>query len=303
MTLIDAVVCVDLGKSRCRVSLRQNGEASETVVGEGLPGLAATGAVASTVETIEALRARLGPGPAPTAVGVGAAGALTAPAAAARLARLLAMRTGARAAVTSDIVTAHVGAFDGAPGVCLVVGTGAVAFAVAADGSTTRHDGLGPAIGDFGSGAWIGREGLRAAAMAEAGSAPATGLADRIPRAGETAAAVAGAADAGARLARLAPTVLAAAEAEDPIAAAIVARALDHLAATAQAATVSARSPRTSVVGGLTGSTWFRERLENALAARSLIWSTPIGDALEGARIVATRTDLPHEGVIHRVRP
>ncbi|WP_419993170.1 BadF/BadG/BcrA/BcrD ATPase family protein [Streptomyces boninensis] len=80
-----------------------------------------------------------------------------------------------RVLVTEDAVTAHLGAFGGAPGVVVSAGTGAVALW--SDGRRcVRVDGLGPILGDHGSGADIGRAGLRAAMAAVEGRGPATSL-------------------------------------------------------------------------------------------------------------------------------
>ena len=67
-------------------------------------------------------------------------------------------------AVSSDAVTAHLGALGPGPGATLAVGTGAVAVACDDVGRWHLADGIGPHVGDNGSGAWIGRRGLDAAA-------------------------------------------------------------------------------------------------------------------------------------------
>ena len=298
MSTEDAVVCVDLGKSRCRVVLR--GPHGDIAAGtrDGLPGLAVADAPERTARVLQSLLAEVAPGTAPTSFGIGAAGALTSPRGADELARLLAVTYSVPVAVASDIVTAHVGAFDGAPGVCLVAGTGAVALGVAVDGSTARFDGLGLLAGDVGSGAWIGRAGLRAAELAAAGAAAPTRLVDLISSADETAPASDG--HTAAHLARYAPAVLAAAEDGDTTALAIVTAAVTELAATAQAAALATDQRDVSVLGGLTGSELFSSALTTALSARELNRRMPAGTALDGARIIATRHDLPLKGLIHR---
>jgi N-acetylglucosamine kinase-like BadF-type ATPase len=67
-------------------------------------------------------------------------------------------------AVSSDAVTAHLGALGPGPGATLAVGTGAVAVACDDVGRWHLADGMGPHVGDNGGGAWIGRRGLDAAA-------------------------------------------------------------------------------------------------------------------------------------------
>ncbi|WP_157236644.1 BadF/BadG/BcrA/BcrD ATPase family protein [Promicromonospora sukumoe] len=69
-------------------------------------------------------------------------------------------------AVSSDAVTAHLGALGTGSGATLAVGTGAVAVACDDIGRWHLADGMGPHVGDNGGGAWIGRRGLDAAARA-----------------------------------------------------------------------------------------------------------------------------------------
>lgn len=73
-----------------------------------------------------------------------------------------------RPRVVPDFEIAHAAAFGAGPGVLLVASTGAVAYARGAGGEERRAGGLGPLLGDEGSGFWIGRtasrdEALRAA--------------------------------------------------------------------------------------------------------------------------------------------
>lgn len=72
-------------------------------------------------------------------------------------------------AVSSDAVTAHLGALGSGPGATLAVGTGAVAVACDDVGRWHLADGMGPHVGDNGGGAWIGRRGLDAAARSTDG--------------------------------------------------------------------------------------------------------------------------------------
>lgn len=66
-----------------------------------------------------------------------------------------------RVKVAPDFEIAHLAAFGRGPGVLLVASTGSVAFARGADGRTKRAGGLGPLLGDEGSGFWLGREAVR----------------------------------------------------------------------------------------------------------------------------------------------
>jgi glucosamine kinase len=54
------------------------------------------------------------------------------------------------------------GAFHGGPGILIIAGTGSNVLGRAADGAMYHAGGWGPALGDEGSGFWIGQEALRA---------------------------------------------------------------------------------------------------------------------------------------------
>lgn len=78
--------------------------------------------------------------------------------------------------VDEDAAAAQVGAFDGAAGVVCIAGTGANCFGVNDYGERARADGLGPLLGDRGSGYWIGEATLRAICGASEGTGPSTPL-------------------------------------------------------------------------------------------------------------------------------
>src|ERR1700727_1252683 len=69
------------------------------------------------------------------------------------------------------------GAFRGGPGILIIAGTGSNVIGRAADGAMYHAGGWGPALGDEGSGFWIGQEALRAAFWAKDRSVPTTLLA------------------------------------------------------------------------------------------------------------------------------
>lgn len=290
-------VAIDLGKSQCRVA---SGTGTERVArtGLGAPGLAARdgvdAAVGAILPLLQQFRLPI------ELLGVGAAGAWAAPDAAADLARRLAAETGARVAVTSDVVTAHIGALEGATGVLLIAGTGAAALGV--DDDVRLVDGWGPEIGDFGSGSWLGREALRAALRATSGLGPQTRLVSDIGgpigAPSDIPAWLAQDGPVARRLATLAPLVLDAAAAEDPAATAIAAEAVRLLTASAVAA--AGRTVDVVVHGGLTDHRWFRQALEAALRAAGRRVVPAVGDALDGALLLTRRSDLPHERFVHR---
>ncbi|WP_136055278.1 BadF/BadG/BcrA/BcrD ATPase family protein [Microbacterium sp. K24] len=292
------VLAVDLGKSRCRV-VRDTGDRVERD-GIGAPGLAAAGGVSAARDAILPLLSDLDLSSV-AAIGVGAAGAWTAPVAASELARLLAAETGLATVVTSDVVTAHIGALGGREGVLLIAGTGAAALGVDADGARLI-DGWGPELGDFGSGSWLGREALRAVMRVSEGLTADTALTEVLTGPVGTAADIGGwlAQDGSLprRLATLAPFVLDAAETGDPTAAAIAAEAVRLLTATAVGA--STRTSEVALHGGLTDHAWFRTALEASLRTAHRRVVSAHGDALDGALLLARRHDLPHERFAHR---
>lgn len=297
MPIEPMTAAVDLGKTRCRVAMiSADGRTVRTDA--GTPGLAASDGIAAALGAILPLLAkweRAG------SIGVGAAGAWAAPDAATALARTLADATGAHVAVTSDVVSAHAGALQGAPGTLLIAGTGAAALGVDADG-VRLVDGWGPDLGDLGSGSWIGREGVRATLRARDALGPSTMLSDalraHIAPAADPITWLASDIPTARQLATVAPLVLDAAAAGDAVALQIAADAVRLLAASAVAA--SDRALDVAVHGGLTDHLWFRAELERALtdAGRTIV--PAVGDALDGAALLARRDDMPHERYVHR---
>lgn len=308
------VLAVDLGKSRCRAVITDP-RAQTVHDGIGAPGLAAAGGVEAALRAIRPGIAAARGGSAaragsPDAIAVGAAGAWAAPEAAAELARRLATEAAVPAVVMSDVVSAHAGALNGGEGVLLIAGTGAVALGVG-DGRAALVDGWGPELGDLGSGSWLGREALRAVLRASVGLGAETALGEALSEpVGDASAVQRWLSEEGAlarRLATLAPYLLDAASAGDPVASQIGAEAVRLLTASA----VAASAPRTTIAsaaterivalhGGLTHHEWFRERLAASLDAAGLTVTASAGDALDGARLLAGRSDLPHERFVHR---
>lgn len=310
-----AVVAVDLGKSRCRAVVFESiGDAPNRIGsgarrplydGVGAPGLASSGGAYSALEAILPLRANLDQPIA--AVSIGAAGAWTAPAAASELARRLGSELRVPVVVTSDVVSAHAGALGGASGVLLIAGTGAAALGIGGDDAIDADgarlvDGWGPELGDLGSGSWLGREALRAVLRASVDLGPSTVLTDAVKTPVGAPSAIpawlASTAPLARRLATLAPLVLDAAEAGDRIAGEIVAEGIRLLVASAVAAGPASRP--VALHGGLTGHIWFRTGLDDALRSAGRDVVLPAGDALDGALLLAERTDLPHERFVHR---
>jgi glucosamine kinase len=150
-----------------------------------------------------------------------------------------------RVFVTHDGAIALQAAFGEGAGIVLIAGTGSIAWGRLPGGETVRAGGLGPALGDQGSGYDVGRAGLRAVGLALEGMGPRTALAERLLRrlhlgGVDDLTAWTGAAPVQA-VAALAPDVLAAAEEGDAVAAALADAGADALAH--HVATVAARFP------------------------------------------------------------
>ncbi|MEV5987056.1 BadF/BadG/BcrA/BcrD ATPase family protein [Streptomyces sp. NPDC052051] len=311
-----AVLAVDLGKTGCRAAVWTEDGAAPLSVHEvpGAPGLASSGgviaaetAVRSAAEAalkdaaVERLRT----------VCVGAAGAAAAPDAARALAqRLLATMPTDEAAVTSDAVTAHAGALGGEAGVVLAIGTGAVTVA-AAEGAFAFVDGWGPWLGDEGGGAWIGLAGLRAALRAHDGRGAETalrtaaieqyGALEHLP------ATVSRDGSPARSAAAFAPAVARAAARGDRAAGRILRDAADALADAVSAAArrIGDAPVPVAVTGGLTHlGAPLLDPLTAALTASAHVLELrpPLGDPLDGARLLALRRSGPHEPFVTRLR-
>ncbi|RLI28511.1 hypothetical protein DRO58_01990, partial [Candidatus Bathyarchaeota archaeon] len=80
--------------------------------------------------------------------------------------------------VEHDAVTAYYAVTYGDPGVAVIAGTGSIAFGMNSRGERARAGGWGWVFGDEGSGYWIAREALQAAAKACDGRGVETKLLD-----------------------------------------------------------------------------------------------------------------------------
>jgi N-acetylmuramic acid 6-phosphate etherase len=300
---MSTVVGVDLGKTGCRARVADE----PAVEGLGAPGLADPGGLDRAFDAVRQVAGWALAGRAPVAVGVGAAGAEAAPEQTKLLAERLAHKfPGASVMITSDSVTAHAGALGGRAGAVLAVGTGAVAVGVGADGTRSQVDGWGPWLGDDGGGAWIGREALRAVLAARESRTPETSLAmaaaerygdlDRLPSTLHGAGGVAQTTGA------FVPDVVLAAERGDDVAARILRVAAEHWAGLARAAADNVGASQVAVVGGLAEVPHLDHAFRSALPAH-LELVAPAGTSLDGAVLLATRTDLPHEPALLRHQP
>ena len=213
------------------------------------------------------------------------------------------------AVLAPDALAAHSGALSGGPGVVVAVGTGSIALGTDHRTVWRRCDGWGPVLGDCGSGAWIGRRGLRAALDAyegrgESGSAPLLAEARELfgdppswPRM------VASGADAVRRVASFAAVVsrCAGPPVDDGVARTILMDAGDQIARTAAAAWCEGLPRLFSYTGGvLTSMPRVREgflvSLPRIMPEAAVL--APAGDALDGAvRLAALAVGSGRHGV------
>ena len=138
---------------------------------------------------------------------------------------------------------------------CLVAGTGSIAWWEVETGRVHRAGGYGPGVGDEGGGLWLAEEAIRAVCMAEDGRGPETTLRDSLlAQTGQSdgRGLAAWHQKAGRGAARLASILLAEATAGDLVAQSLRAKAIYHLRALVQTVLRKAPGihPNTLVAGG-----------------------------------------------------
>lgn len=292
------VLVADVGRTTCRVAHFDAGGRRATAAVASGASLADPDGVGRIAAAITAAMAQLPEVATPDSVVVGTTGLAQAPAAGSRLADVLGHANGGvEVVLASDVLTAHIGALGGAPGVCLVAGTGAVALAVPAEGAATIVDGHGYLLGDDGSGFAVGRAGLRAALRHHDGRAAGSArLAEDAQRRfgplGQLPGAVQSAPDAVRRIAGFSVEVAAAARYGDPQAIHVWRRAVEALTETVTAACHHVGTPTVAV--GLAGSLIDLDDLVTAPLTAAITAACPgarpqraRGDALDGGRCLA----------------
>lgn len=165
---------VDAGRSGVRLARWDGAHAVPLAEGPGLRMLAETDGPDAAARGIAALI----PDSEPVDVIVGGlTGLMEAPSRIGKAAQALLQAVGATTAVlTSDVVTSHLGALAGQPGVVAAVGTGTVVLGLSPAGRPAKVDGWGHLLGDAGSGFDVGRQGLAAAMAAYDGRQEETAL-------------------------------------------------------------------------------------------------------------------------------
>jgi N-acetylmuramic acid 6-phosphate etherase len=292
------IAAVDLGKTNCRVRLVRDGDPIGTVAVPGTRGLADPGGADAARAAIAAGLAELDP---PGDVDVLVVGAAGREAAGAGLERRLS-GLAHELVLASDSVTSHVGAFSGGAGAMVAIGTGAVGLGVGSEG-LVQVDGRGYWLGDDGGGSWIGRLALRHVLDCVAGQGfPTSLVAAAEARYGDLAR-LPGTLTAGDQVATttaaFARDVVAAAEAGDRTALQVLDAAGAALARTLGQAAALSGTDRVTAVGGLAGVPLLLDRLRRRLPD-DLTWTEPAGTSLDGAVLLAERTDLPHEPHVSR---
>ena len=186
-----------------------------------------------------------------------------------------------RVLVVADVEAAwHATHADGA-GILVLAGTGSIVLGRSARGRWARAGGLGPLLGDEGSGFWIGREWLRARGGALAQRRFATQP------------------DAVASIAALAPRVLARARRGDRLASRVVREAQGALARQAHDVARTLKLHGVVTVGGagsVMGDRWFAAGVRRALgrAGTKVRWRTTTIAAVDAAARLAVTLAAGH---------
>lgn len=275
---------VDGGGTSCRVRLT---DAGASALGEGRAGSASTRLGASTVwsSILAATRQALAAAGLPetalanTHAGLGLAGAITA---SDREKVLSHPHPFASARVATDAHAAVLGAYGGADGGILIVGTGSCGTALI-NGEFHNVGGWGFPVSDHGSGAWLGLRALRETLLALEGMREPTPLTQRLIR-------EFGGAEAvlewqyGAQprdYAALVQVVCELADAGDPLARTLFETTADE-AAMLLRRVIDHGADRVCLLGGLS------QRVEPLLpqALRAHL-ARPEGDAMDGALLIA----------------
>jgi len=176
---LSVVIAIDCGGSHTRAGLY---DASRTLVGEaeGGPGNPVAGSLNGVVDQIVRLVTVLD-APEDAVVAVGVAGARNANAREAIWSAIANRLPGRRIVVTDDQTPVLLASHGIGGAILVTAGTGSCVLALDTINSVIRSGGRGPLLGDDGSAYAIAVDGLKRAARAVDGAAPATTLSERLP--------------------------------------------------------------------------------------------------------------------------
>ena len=275
---------VDGGGSHCRARIRDQ---SGRILGEAAGGASNVhrdfdGAVLSIVDAASMAAAQAGIALDTLHAGLGLAG-FVAPDTALRL-----EASGlpfASVVAHLDAYAACLGAFSGGDGGIVIAGTGSAAYGIVA-GQPFGLGGLGFALGDQGSGAWLGHRAVRSAALALDAMAARTALIEAVlDTTGPTQEALLRwtARAVPKDYAQFAPALFAFAGKGDAHAMRIVAQGAMAISALSRAL-LARGAKRLCLLGGLAEA--YRSRLEPALIE---VLVAPQADALDGAIMMARK--------------
>lgn len=205
-----------------------------------------------------------------------------------------------RVRVVSDARVALEDAFPGEAGILLVAGTGSIALARTSDGAFHRVGGWGPLVGDEGSGTALGLAGLRVTLQAIEGRGADTRLASTLRDATGTqgpSELFAWAQEATRdRIAALAPRVVEAGAAGDPVARRLTERAIRDLVAHVVALRARTASLPVALSGGLLDEGGpLREGVLAALQDAGMSVRTEAVDGARGGVRLALLPDVPEK--------
>ena len=169
---------IDGGGSRCRARIRsETGEMlGEAVGGSSNIYQSFDGALANIISTAAAAAAKANLETTMLHAGLGLAGLVTSMGADKIVAANLPF---ASVTADNDAYVACLGAFAGADGGIVIAGTGSIGFAIVG-GVRNMVGGWGFALGDHGSGAWLGHHAVRRAALAIDGLLQPTPLIEEV---------------------------------------------------------------------------------------------------------------------------
>jgi glucosamine kinase len=279
----DLFLGVDGGGSRCRARIRN---AAGDILGEAVGGPSNIyqdfeAAVATILVTTGEAAAKAGVKIDKLHAGLGIAGLVSSDGGQALHARL----PFASAVVDSDAVAACLGAFAGGDGGIVIAGTGSIGFALV-EGARHMVGGWGFALGDHGSGAWIGHHAVRRAALVIDGLLQPTPLIERVmAKAGSNRVTLSRWSENAAPrdFAQFAPAVFECAAKGDVIAMTIVIEGSSAISNLGRAL-LARGARRLCLLGGLSGV--YPQYLD---ADMRRVLAAPAADAVDGAMMMARR--------------